>query len=142
MALRDDFPAAGTDYMGGESDGWEYKTTFAGSSLQATYEMVVQFLQEEGYPDIPLPADAEELQLFRWPTRNKQVLLFMDNGYVHNPIKILFPLDGRKRTTLTLCVYNENAPNHLLKFHGLYEKHLQQNASKAQRQAMKNGQQH
>jgi len=138
MALREDFPAAGTSYLGGDSDGWEYRTTFAGSSLQATYDMIVQFLEEEGYSDVPLPTDAEELLLFRWPTRNKQVLLFMDNGYVHNPIKILFPLDGRKRTTLTLYVYNEQSPNHLLKFHGLYEKQQKQVAAQIQRQMMKN----
>jgi hypothetical protein len=59
----------------------------------------------------------QELELFRLPTRNKQILLFEDNGYVHNPIKILFPTDGRKRNVLILCVYNEAEPQHLLKFH-------------------------
>ena len=48
MALREDFPPAGSDYMGGESDGYEYRTVFAGSNLESTYEMVRQFLKEEG----------------------------------------------------------------------------------------------
>lgn len=122
MALRKDFPPPGTDYLGGESDGYEYRTVFAGSSLQATYEMVRQFLREEGYTDIPLPRNAEELNLFRLPTRNRQILLFEDNGYVHNPIKILFPVDRRKRSTLILCVYNEEDPEHLLKFHRVLDK--------------------
>ena len=122
MALREEFPAAGSDYMGGESDGYEYRTIFAGSNLGATYEMVRQFLKEEGYGEVPIPRNAEELKLFRIPTRNKQILLFEDNGYVHNPIKILFPIDRRKRTTLILCLYNENDPQHLLKFHRVLER--------------------
>ncbi|MEM1326868.1 MAG: hypothetical protein AAGI23_12985 [Bacteroidota bacterium] len=121
MALRNEFPVAGSNYLGGESDGWEYKTTFAGSNLAATYDMVRQFLQEEGYADIPIPKNAEDLKLFRIPTRNKQILLFEDNGYVHNPIKILFPLDGRKKRILTLCLYNEAVDNHLLRFHRVLE---------------------
>jgi hypothetical protein len=121
MALRESFPPEGEEYLGGESDGYEYRTVFSGSNIATTYEMVKQFLQEEGYEDVPLPKDAEELKLFRLPTRNKQILMFEDNGYVHNPVKILFPLDRRKRTTLILCVYNESDPSHLLKFHRVLE---------------------
>lgn len=121
MALRTTFPAAGTDYLGGESDGYEYCTTFSGSNLEATYSMIRQFLTEEGYGDVPLPCDAACLKHFRLPTRNKQILLFEDNGYVHNPVKILFPSDRRKRNTLTLCLYNEADPKHLLKFHGVLD---------------------
>ena len=117
--LRRHFPAAGAEGLDGQSDGYEYRTVFAGSSLQHSYQMIRDFLQQEGYAELPLPRDAEELLLFRLPTRNKQILLFEDNGYVHNPIKILFSLDGRKKNTLTLCLYNEANPEHLLKFHGL-----------------------
>ncbi len=122
MPLRDEFPPAGSTYLDGESDGYQYETIFSGSSLAISYEMVRQFLAEEGYEDIPLPRNAEELLLFRLPTRNKQILLFEDNGYVHNPIKILFPLDRRKRSTLILRIYNEAAPNHLLKFHRVFDR--------------------
>ena len=117
MPLRDQFPPAGSSYLGGESDGYKYQTVFSGSSLVNSYDMVRNFLAEEGYDDIPIPRNAEELALFRLPTRNKQILLFEDNGYVHNPIKILFPLDRRKRSTLILCIFNEADPEHLLKFH-------------------------
>jgi hypothetical protein len=48
--------------------------------------------------------------------------MFEDNGYVHNPIKILFPQDRRKRSTLILCIYNEADPQHLLKFHRILER--------------------
>lgn len=92
--------------------------------MEATFAMVRQFLAEEGYSDIPLPADVSELLLFRLPTRNKQILLFEDNGYVHNPVKILFPSDRRKRSTLILCLYNEADPQHLLKFHRVLERQL------------------
>lgn len=117
MAMREEFPPADSNYMGGESDGYEYRTVFAGSNLEQSYEMVRQFLLEEGYSDVPMPKDEKELVMFRLPTRNKQILLFEDNGYVHNPIKILFPLDGRNKKTLILCIYNESDPRHLLKFH-------------------------
>jgi len=122
MPLRDNFPKKGSDYLGGQSDGYEYKTTFSGTSLSHSYDMIKQFLKEEGYGKLPIPKNTEELILFRLPTRNKQILLFEDNGYVHNPIKILFPLDRRKRNTLILCIYNETHPHHLLKFHKVYEK--------------------
>lgn len=122
MALRDDFPPAGSDYLGGESDGYEYRTVFSGSSLANSFEMIRQFLREEGYKDLPLPRNAQELLLFRLPTRNRQILMFEDNGYVHNPVKILFPIDGRRRNTLILCLYNEADPDHLLKFHRVLER--------------------
>ncbi len=122
MALREDFPPADTDYLGGYSDGYEYRTVFAGSKLEHSYEMVRQFLKEEGYADIPLPRDAAELERFRLPTRNKQILLFEDNGYVHNPVKILFHNDRRKKSTLILCIYNEADEQHLLKFHRILER--------------------
>lgn len=122
MPLRENFPEANSSYLGGESDGYEYKTVFAGSSLDHSYRMIIQFLKEEGYGDVPVPKDAKELEFFRLPTRNKQILLFEDNGYVHNPVKILFPLDRRKRSTLFLHLYNESDPQHLLKFHRVLEK--------------------
>lgn len=117
MALRDEFPTAGSDYLGGESDGYVYRTVFSGSNLEQTYQMVRLFLREEGLGDLPLPANAEELSLFRLPTRNRQILLFEDNGYVHNPVKILFPADRRQKRTLILEIYNERAEGHLLRFH-------------------------
>jgi hypothetical protein len=79
--------------------------------------MIRGFLREEGYGELPIPKDAEELKRFRIPTRNRQILMFEDNGYVHNPIKILFPPDPRKTKQLILEVYDEKAPNHLLRFH-------------------------
>ena len=117
LPMRKAFPAAGEDYMGGKSDGLVYQSTFSGANLAATYDMVRQFLQEEGYQDVPLPKDAEELSKFRLSTRNRQILLFDDNGYVHNPVKILFPIDGRQKRTLILELYNEAAEGHLLRFH-------------------------
>jgi len=117
MAIRTQFPPAGSNYLGGTSDGYEYRTSFAGSNLEATYDMVKQFLKEEGYGDLPVPRNADELSLFRLPTRNRQILMFEDNGYVHNPIRILFPIDRRIRRKLHLFLYNEEDPDHLLKFH-------------------------
>lgn len=117
MSLRKEFPPAGSDYMGGTSDGYVYRTAFAGATLEQTLDMIRQFLREEGYTEIPLPANEAELRMFKLPTRNRQILLFEDNGYVHNPVKILFPAGTRQKNALVLEVYNEQAPGHLLKFH-------------------------
>ncbi|MBP7272551.1 MAG: hypothetical protein KA974_01845 [Saprospiraceae bacterium] len=119
MPLRESFPNAGEAYLDVVSeDGWEYRIAFAGSRLADSFDMVRHFLHEEGYGDIPLPASAADLRLFR-RHRQPQMLLFNDNGYVHNPIKILFSDDTRKRNMLILCIYNDAAPQHLLKFHGV-----------------------
>lgn len=121
MPLRSEFPAAGESYLDNESDGKVYRISFAGGNLSQSYGMVKQFLQEEGYGEVPVPADVTELEQFRLKTRNRQILLFEDNGYKHNPVKILFPNDGRKKRTLHLEIYNENAPQHLLRFHNRLE---------------------
>ena len=120
MPMREQFPLPGSNYLGGSSDGWEYRSVFAGSKLAYTYEMVKQFLREEGYGDVPLPETAEDLRLFKRP-RGRQLQLFGERGYVHNPVKILFPNNSRPRNALILCVYNEQAPQHLLRFHGVWK---------------------
>jgi hypothetical protein len=122
MALREDFPKAGDDYAGGQSDGWQYTTRFAGSSLTQSYEMLKAFLAEEGYDDLPLPADVKELLAFRAPKSERQFRLFQDNGYVHNPIKITFPGTAPSPKTLELRVFNDKEPGHLLRFYGLKPK--------------------
>lgn len=116
--IRELFPTG--DYLGGHSNGILYESIFAGGSLEQSYDMIKSFLQEEGYGDLPIPKDAEELIQFRLRTRNRQVLMFEDNGYVHNPIKILFPIDRRKKTTLILRLYNEKAERHLTRFHNVH----------------------
>jgi hypothetical protein len=118
VPIREQFPLEGTEYLGGKSDGWEYRTIFAGGRLAVSYQMVLTFLEEHGYSDVPVPANAEELQLFR-RQRTPQLQLFPERGYVHNPIKILFHTDPKMRNALVLCIYNEQVPNHLLKFHGV-----------------------
>lgn len=120
MALRYDFPPAeNPSYLDGVCDGWEYRVSFSGASLSKTYEMVRSFLEEEGYEDIPIPTNHEELLCFRLASKNQQLLMFEDNGYVHNPIKILFPQPRtmKNKNMLILCLYNEEYPQHLLKFH-------------------------
>jgi hypothetical protein len=118
VPMREQFPESGVDYLGGHSDGWEYRTVFAGAKLAYTYEMVKQFLQEEGYGDVPIPESAEDMRLFRRPGRG-QLGLFSERGYIHNPVKILFLGDPKQRNTLILCIYNERIAGHLLRFHGV-----------------------
>ena len=116
--IRQEFPTAGSRYLGGSSDGWEYRTEFAGTRLKHSYEMVKQFLEEEGYGDIPLPDTAEQLRRFKYAGKG-QLQLFQERGYIHNPIKILFHPDERYPRTLILYLYNEQTEGHLLRFHGI-----------------------
>ena len=116
--IREEFPPAGSQYEGGISDGWQYQIKFGGSNLQTTLDMIISFLQEQGYGDVPIPTKAVDLLLFRLPTKHDQIVMFGDNGYVHNPLKILFMPNESRPKTLTLCLFNENYENHLLRFHG------------------------
>lgn len=117
--IRYNFPVAGEETEGGfTADGYCYRITFAAGRLERSYGLVRAFLAEQGYADVPLPKDAEELKLFRLPPKLRhQLSLFGDNGYVHNPIKILFPVPVRRTGALVLELYNEAVVNHLLKFH-------------------------
>lgn len=115
IPMREQFPEAGSNYLFGSCDGWEYRTTFTGSRLTYAYDMLKQFLVEEGYGDVPIPESVADLKLFK-KSRSLQLQLFAEHGYAHNPIKILFP---KQRNTLILCVYNEQEPGHLLRFHGV-----------------------
>lgn len=118
VGLRRAFPAAGSTVHGGQSDGYCFRITFAAGRTDRSYAMLKDFLGEEGYGDVPVPADAEELRRFRLPPRLRQQLsLFGDDGYVHNPLKVLFPAPGGKRGALILELYDETAAGHLLRFH-------------------------
>ncbi|OAV46012.1 hypothetical protein A3850_018945 [Lewinella sp. 4G2] len=116
--LRYNFPAAGPVAEGGTSDGYCYRISFAAGRLDRTYALIVTFLEEQGYRGLPLPADVAELKQFRLPPKLRhQLSLFGEDGYVHNPIKILFPNSGGQRGQLILELYNEAEPGHLVKFH-------------------------
>jgi len=116
--IRQNFPAAGESVEGGTSDGYRYRVSFAAGRLEATYAMVRAFLEEHGYGDIPLPKDAAELRLFRLPPKLRhQLSLFGDNGYVHNPVRILFPVPAGRQGALLLELFNEADPDHLVRFH-------------------------
>ncbi|WP_232826557.1 hypothetical protein [Lewinella sp. IMCC34183] len=116
--IRDRFPGAGEVRHGGASDGYCYRITFAAGRLAATYELLRAFLVEEGYANVPLPADVEELRRFRLPPKLRhQLSLFGEDGYVHNPVKVLFPPPGGRRGGLLLEIYDETATGHLLRFH-------------------------
>jgi hypothetical protein len=100
------------------SDGWEYRVVFTGNRLSDVYGMIRAFLEEEGYADVPIPANADELRLFK-PSKRAQPSLFDLHGYVHNPVKILFLPTKQRRLTLGLYLYNEQTEGHLLRFHGV-----------------------
>lgn len=116
--IRHSFPAEGEEREGGLSDGYCFRIIFAAGKLEKSFEMIRTFLKEQGYAGVPLPSDSEELKRFRLPPKMRhQLSLFGENGYVHNPVKILFPTPAGNRGTLVLEIYNERAEGHLLHFH-------------------------
>lgn len=116
--IRHSFPQKGEEREGGLSDGYCLRIAFSAGRLAKTYELVRAFLREQGYAGVPLPATANELKRFRLPPKLRQQLsLFGEDGYVHNPVKILFPHAPAKRGSLVLEIYNERETDHLLRFH-------------------------
>lgn len=117
MALREHFPPYGSQVLGGESDGLVYRTAFAGSSMAATLAMVRDFLVEEGYDSVPLPANAEEMLAFLAPEQGRHPHLFEEPDYAHYPVRLILPKRDRRRRKLIVEIYNEGAPDSLLRFH-------------------------
>lgn len=116
--VRHAFPPAGSVAEGGHCDGYCYRIEFAAGRYAATYALIVTFLREQGYANVPIPRDVEELKAFRLPRKLRhQLSLFGEDGYVHNPLKILFPKPAGRRGALILELYDESATDHLLRFH-------------------------
>ena len=116
--IRRNFPVRGEESEGGVSDGYCFRIAFAAGRQDRSYEMLRAFLDEQGYGGVPVPADVGELRRFRLPPKLRhQLSLFGEDGYVHNPLKILFPPPGGRRGSLLLELYNEKEPGHLLRFH-------------------------
>ncbi len=117
MVIRENFPPYGSEVMGGTSDGLVYTTAFAGSSLGATLGLIRAFLDEQGYPEVPIPRTADEMLSFLQPERGRHPHLFEEPDYAHNPVRLVFPRRDRLRRKLIVELYNEAAPEHLLRFH-------------------------
>ena len=117
MALRNEFPPYGSEVLGGTSDGLVYRTAFAGSSMDATLAMVRSFLDEEGYEEIPIPTSAEQMLAFLRPEHGRHPHLFEQPDYPHYPVRLVLPKRDRLRRKLVVELYNEAAPDALLRFH-------------------------
>ena len=117
MALRHNFPPYASRALGGESDGLRYRTTFAGSTMADTLEMVRAFLDEEGYGDVPIPAQAEDMLAFLRPAAGRPPSLFEEAEYAHYPVRLILPRTDRRRRQLRVELFNESAPDSLLRFH-------------------------
>ena len=117
MALRNEFPPYGSEAMGGQSDGLVYTTAFAGTSMEATLAMVRRFLDEEGYGECPIPRSADEMLAFLRPEEGRHPHLFERPDYAHAPVRLVLPKGDRLRRKLVVELYNEAAPDYLLRFH-------------------------
>ena len=117
MAIRHDFPPYGSAVHGGESDGLVYRTAFRGTSLDDTLAMVRAFLDEEGYANVPLPPGGAAMLAFLRPEEGRHPHLFERPDYAHNPVRLVLPARDRLRRKLVVELYNEAAPDHLLRFH-------------------------
>lgn len=119
MAIKALFPPVGSDYQGGTSNGSVYRLTFAAAHLKDSYAMVVEFLKEEGFSDLPLPQTASELERFRYPSSESQLSMFATRGYWHYPVKIMFSEDRRRKNWLILEIFNVETEGQLLRFYGV-----------------------
>ena len=117
MALRHDFPPFGAEVLGGRSDGLVYTTAFGGGSMDDTLAMVRSFLDEEGYGDVVIPGSAAEMLAFLRPEHNRHPHLFERPDYAHFPVRLVLPARDPRRRRLTVELYNEAAPDALLRFH-------------------------
>jgi hypothetical protein len=116
--LRYNFPTEAGEVEGGRSDGYCFRIVFGGGRYEKSYRMVKAFLVEQGYGTVPIPETVQELSLFRLPQKLRhQLSLFGEDGYVHNPVKILYPPPGGRRGSLILELFDEAAKDHLLRFH-------------------------
>jgi len=120
MSIRSNFPSESEEILGGLSDGLVFSTIFAGTTYANSYQMILEFLKEEGFENLPVPKDFDELKMFRTKCLKNQLKLFDDIGYQHFPIKILFPeLRKYPKKALLLKIYNEDIDDNLLRFFGL-----------------------
>lgn len=117
MTLRENFPPYGSEVLGGTSDGLVYTTAFVGTSLTATLGLIRLFLDEQGYAEVPLPRTDAEMLAFLQPERGCHPSLFEQPSYAHNPVRVTLPKRDRLRRKLVVELYNEAAPEHLLRFH-------------------------
>ena len=74
--LSTHFPAAGQHYEGGYSDGYCYRVVFSSGRFESSFNLLREFLWEEGFKEIPLPRDTEELLRFRLPPKLRHQLSF------------------------------------------------------------------
>ncbi|MBK6606089.1 MAG: hypothetical protein IPO06_06295 [Leptospiraceae bacterium] len=105
--FRYNFPKEGVDGF----DGYTYTKIFGGDSLDEAYDKLKEFLENNGYADIPVPNDTDELYLLFGSDE--------EESYKHNPISISF--SPYNKTEIWLTLHNEEFPNHLLMFHEQYD---------------------
>ena len=105
--FRYNFPKEGVDGF----DGYTYTKIFGGDSLDEAYDKLKEFLENNGYADIPVPNDTDELYLLFGSDE--------EESYKHNPISISF--SPYNKTEIWLTLHNEDYPNHLLLFHDKYD---------------------
>ncbi len=117
MQIRENFPPYGSEPLGGTSDGLVYSTAFAASNLDATLVLIRAFLDEQGYGDVPIPRTAADMMAFLHPEHGRHPHLFEQPDYAHNPVRLVFPRRDRLRRKIVVELYNESAPEHLLRFH-------------------------
>lgn len=107
-SIRNNFPQSREE----GSDGYAFTRIFSGRTTIEAYEKLKIFLSENGYRDIPVPEDLDELYLMMGEDR-------LEGKYKHNPIEISFFSYNTKQLLLT--IYDESYPNHLLLFHDKYD---------------------
>lgn len=102
--IKDNFPKERESYQGGTSDGWCYHIDIWADNDEQLIKAVRDFLNEQGYTDVPLPKTAERL----WWDYLKET---SGGKFVWHPI-IIYP-SAYKEFAIELHIYNESYPQHL-----------------------------
>lgn len=106
------FQKVGIADSNAKSSKWDYTRVFAGDTIEASYDSLKKFLLEEGFIQVILPKDTDELYLINRSEEGK--------SYQYGGISIEFYAYDEK--ALVLRIANEDYPNRLIMTQGGYDR--------------------
>lgn len=114
--IRNNFPPKGSEYRGGMSDGWCYRTSICSSDPEVDLVPTIRkFLDDEGYSSVPLPPNAERL----W-----RDYLLADakagsaRNYVWHPV--IISQCSYYENGVDIFIFNEKYPDHQAMWDGTF----------------------
>ena len=103
--IKNNFPKNMEEYKGGKSDGWCFRIDLWAETENKVIEMIKEFLNNEGYSDIPIPKAERLWWDYLRPDSNG-----IEGSFIWYPIQIY--QNSYKKNAVSLFIYNENHPEH------------------------------